>query len=87
MVMMGMFMRFIYSMQASGNIHDSSLVGKKATVYITIPQAGGGIGKINLDIGGRFEERTAMSCGDAIPVGTVVKTISYNNNTFTVERA
>ena len=86
MVMMGIFMRFVYSMQASGNIDESQFIGKGAIVYIPIPEKGKGIGKINFTIGTRLEERQAMSNGSAIPVGTTVKTISYSNNIFTVER-
>jgi hypothetical protein len=86
MLVMAVFMKFMYSMQTSGNIDEASFVGKQATVYIAIPQCGHGIGKINFNIGGRLEERTALSAGEALPPGTLVKTISYNNNNFTVER-
>jgi len=87
MFLMAALMKFMYSLQTSGNINESLFVGKQATVYIAIPESGKGIGKINFNIGGKLEERAAVSSGTAISPGSIVKTISYNNNTFTVERA
>ena len=86
MFMMAVLMKFVYSMQTSGNINEADFVGKQAIVYISIPEKGKGVGKINFTVGTRNEDRQAISNSDSISIGTVVKTVSYNNNIFTIER-
>lgn len=85
-LIMALFMKFLYSLQASGNTDENSLVGKQAMVYIVIPEKGKGIGKINFVTGSKVLERQAISSDKEIPYGVIVKTISYTNNIFTVER-
>lgn len=84
---MAFLMRVIYNLQRSGTSNQKSVIGKKATVYMAIPEKGSGFGKINVEIDGIIRERKAMSSGEAISTGTEVLIISYFNNIFTVERS
>jgi len=84
MIIMALLMKALYGIHASGNISEEDFVGEQATVYIPIPEKGKGFGKINFNMGGKLEERIAISTGPSLSVGTTVRVLSYSNNTFTV---
>mgnify|MGYP002619516664 CR=1 FL=1 len=46
---------------------------KTGTVYIPVPGEKSGIGKIQISIKGTFQELNAVTNGEAIPSGTVIK--------------
>jgi hypothetical protein len=84
---MAFFISTIYDLQRSGTSDQKSVVGKKATVYMQIPEKGKGFGKINVEIDGIIRERKAVSSGETIDTGSEVLILSYSNNIFTVERS
>lgn len=86
-ILMVILMRSFYKLQQSGTYDPSSVVGKTATVYITIPKKDCGYGKINVEINGIIREYKAISLGDALENGSIVKIVSCLNNFFIVERS
>lgn len=58
----------------SGNVVvDASIVGAEATVYLRIPAAHGGPGKVTVVFQGGQRELTAVTAGPELPTGAVVK--------------
>lgn len=54
-------MKAIVKMQSNGILQPEKLIGKRATVYVTIPAARGGMGKITLEAQGKFMEFDAVT--------------------------
>lgn len=57
----------------SGNIDVNDAVGHTATVYYTVPAARKGAGKIQITIQQAVREYDALTDGDAIPTGRMVR--------------
>lgn len=85
---LGMAMRAMMELQASGNIPIESAVGKEGTVYVGVPGPGGGRGQIKLVVDGRQRIYDAVSGAEELPTGTRVSVLAANgDNTLTVGRA
>ncbi len=67
-------------MSQSGNLELKNAIGKVAEVYLTIPSAQSGIGKIHVKIQGSLRELDAMANGQSIPTGQLVKVTSVIND-------
>lgn len=85
-VVVVLLMRFMYKMQSNGTIQTEKLVGKRATVYVSIPENRGGRGKITMNAQGKFVELDAMTEGDKIPVDESVEIVSTENECMLVTR-
>lgn len=81
--------RWLSKMQQSGNIRLSEeAVGCKGEVYLPIPAAGAGKGKVQISINGSIREYDAMTSGEALPTGVpVVVTRVVDETTLEVARA
>ena len=79
--------KWLSGMQQNGNINVyQSAVGSQGTVYLTIPAARSGEGKIQISIQGAVREYYAQTDGDAIKTGTPIKVIEViNGSTLLVE--
>ena len=80
-------MRSFYRLSQSGTLRVSNTIGKTGTVYIPIPEAGAGQGKVQLKVQDRLEEfpainqsATSLSTGAKVVVVGVV-----NGNTVEVK--
>jgi len=64
--MVGMYqlMKAIYNLQSSGNVDIRNAIGQPARVYIPIPAAGGGKGKVQVTLQGRTMEYGAVTDDD-----------------------
>jgi len=83
-------LRATLNLQNSGNIELSDAVGLVGVVYVQIPEAGAGGGRVKLVIHQRSREYNAAQTGDEpIPTGTRVRVASTNpgSNRLIVERA
>lgn len=60
----GFAMKGIEKLQCSGNLVQEKLIGQSATVYVSVPPARSGRGKITLTAQGRFSEFDAMTDED-----------------------
>ena len=79
--------KWLSSMQQTGNINVfKSAVGSQGKVYLTIPEARTGEGKVQISIQGAVREYNAQTDGDAIKTGTPIKvTEVINESTLLVE--
>lgn len=74
------FMRGIYKLQSSGNIDISNAIGKVAQVYIPIPAAGAGSGKVTITLQEKFCEYTAITAAaEALKTGSYVRVVSVSD--------
>jgi hypothetical protein len=89
LVMMGL-VAWLFSLQSKlhqdGTAITADAVGMVATVYLRIPESGGGMGKITVIVGNRSHEYSATTQGPAIPTGTQVRVKKQiTESTFEVE--
>lgn len=64
----------VMKLQESGNIDLKNGVGHTAEVYLTVPPARTGVGKLSLTLQEKLIEVNAVTdCGEAIPTGALVK--------------
>lgn len=72
--------RGIYKLQSSGNIDISNAIGKVAQVYIPIPAAGAGSGKVTITLQEKFCEYTAITAAaEALKTGSYVRVVSVSD--------
>jgi len=75
-----------YKLGESGTINLKKAIFKTGEVYIPIPANKNGQGKVHVKISGAVQELDAVTDGDAIPTGKVIKVIEVlNNNILLVE--
>ena len=73
-------MRGIYKLQSYGNIDISNAIGKVAQVYIPIPAAGAGSGKVTITLQEKFCEYTAITAAaEALKTGSYVRVVSVSD--------
>ncbi len=73
-------------LQSSGNLQPESAVGMTASVYLVVPAANSGLGKIQVALQGRTAEFSAFTAGDEIPTGRDVRILRMRSaGTFEVE--
>lgn len=83
---MGFTMKGLYKMQCSGNLVRNNLVGKTATVYVSIPENRKGKGKITLVAQESFSEFDAVTENERLETGTSVTIVSYEEDCMVVEK-
>ena len=79
--------KWLSSMQQSGNIDiQKSSAGCQGTVYLAIPGARQGMGKVQISINNAIREYDAMTDGDPIPTGRTIRVVeAIDGNTVLVE--
>ena len=80
MVVVGMLMRMLYNLGSSGSLVLRNALGHQAQVYLRIPASGEGRGKVTLELQGRTVELDAVTDGEAIGTGKVVKVVEILGN-------
>lgn len=86
LILMGLLLKWLVSLQSNGNIRPSDAIGLTAEVYLTIPPKDQGKGKINVLLDERLVEFTAVQTGDSpIATGKKVKILSTVADSFVVE--
>ena len=76
---MAYLMRAVNRLQSSGNIDVGNCIGKIGEVYIPVPAAGAGSGKINLTVQEKFCEFTAITTSsDQLKTGSYVRVVAVN---------
>ena len=73
----------------NGNINAKNYLGELGTVYLVIPAAEKGRGKVNISLGERYVEFDAITeDADDIPSGTSVRVVDVRSESLlVVERA
>lgn len=75
-------------MEQSGNINMANAVGCKGSVYLKIPAARNGEGKIQITIQGAIREYDAVTNGEELPTGTpIAVTQVLSENILVVAKA
>jgi len=72
MFVVAWIMRGIARLQASGTINVRNAIGRTATVYLRVPGARGGRGKVTVEVQGRSMEFPAVTDGDTLESGAQV---------------
>lgn len=84
LLLVGIVMYIFYlmsKMEQSGNIDVVNAVGCKGNVYLKIPAARGGEGKVQITIQGAIREYDAVTNGEELPTGTpIIITETLNEN-------
>jgi hypothetical protein len=87
MYCMALLIRGLMKLAESGNADYRRALGQTARVYITIPPAGKGQGKVNLVLGEALRELWAVTEGDdPIPTGATVRIVDLIGGVYTVEK-
>ena len=85
MVFVAAMMRFFVRMGSSGNIDPTAAVGRTARVYLRIPGARAGKGKITVSMQDRSVEFEAITAGKELPTGSDCRIVGMiTQDTFEV---
>jgi hypothetical protein len=88
MVVVAFLMRGLAKLSVSGTIDLRNAVGRSGSVYLRIPGAGTGAGKVTVEVQGRSVELDAVTDGGEIPTGARVEVVEVvGNETLKVVRA
>lgn len=80
MVIVAWMMRALHRLTSSGTVVLSDALGRRASVYLRIPAAGEGRGKVTVELQERSVELSAVSDGEAIATGQIVKIVEVLPN-------
>ena len=86
MVLVAWMMKMQSKLQSQGNLDPRNAVGLSARVYLRIPAANGGFGKVQVKLQGRTAEFNACTAGAELATGVLVRlTRMQTPDTFEVE--
>jgi hypothetical protein len=81
-------MRSLKGLKADGTARIDRAVGRTGTVYLRVPGAKAGAGKVHLMLQNRTVEYQAITAGDELPTGKPIKVVAViNSDTVEVEAA
>ncbi len=82
-----MLFKWLGNMQQAGNINVfTSAAGCEGKVYLTIPAARAGAGKVQISINNAIREYEAVTDGDALPTGASIRVVeAISSDTLLVE--
>lgn len=81
-------MRGLKGLKSDGTARIDRAVGTTGTVYLRVPGARGGSGKVHLMLQNRTVECLAVTAGDELPTGRPIKVVAVvNSDTVEVEAA
>lgn len=79
MVALAKLIQVLMRLQESGNVSKKNAIGKMGNVYLRIPEAGKGMGKINIVVQEQLREFDAVSIDREIPTGAVVRVVGIES--------
>ncbi len=80
MIVVAFLMRMLHGLGSSGSVVLRNALGHQAQVYLRIPARGEGRGKVTVELQGRSVELAAITDGEAIATGHVVKVVEVLTN-------
>ncbi len=87
MMVVVLLLRAIVKLQCNGAFDIEKIVGQQATVYVSVPPARSGRGKITMNAQGRFMELDAVTdCDSKLGVDEIVEIVSTENECTVVRR-
>ena len=85
MVLMALLLRAVMGLRNNGNINNRNAIGTAGRVYLTIPPARSGEGKVNVLLQGSYVERDAVTDEEApLPTGSEVVVVGLSGQTTLV---
>ena len=72
MYLKGGLIRYIHRLESDGTVHLQDTIGASGTVYLPIPNAQSGTGKVTVVVKERTMEYPAMTSAESLPPGTPV---------------
>lgn len=85
MLLLAVLMRAVMKLRSDGNIDNRNALGVSGKVYLTVPAARCGEGKVNVLIQGAYVEREAVTDeAEPIPTGTEIVVIGLSGQTTLV---
>lgn len=76
--------RKLKGLERNGAFRIDDCLGLDAVVYLRIPEAGQGKGKVQISINGSIHELNAATDGQAIPTGTTVRVVAIRGGELIV---
>ncbi len=76
LLLVGRLMGLLTRLQSHGNLDLKNAVGHTGSVYLRIPPAGEGHGRVLMEVQGRTVECRAISRADSIPTGATVRVLA-----------
>jgi membrane protein implicated in regulation of membrane protease activity len=73
-------MRGLSRLHSQGNVDLKNAVGHTGSVYLRIPAAGSGHGRVLMQVQGRTVECRAISRADAIPTGATIRVVAATDD-------
>lgn len=86
MFILAKVMQMISKLNQNGTVDFRNALGQTARVYLVIPAAGQGMGKVNVTIQGSMRECNAISRGEQINTGVSVRIIDLEDDVLVVEK-
>ena len=87
MVLLAIMFKSLMKLRSDGNIDNRNAIGVSGRVYLTIPPARTGEGKVHVMLQGAYVERSAITdCEEPIPTGTEVVVVGISGQTELVVR-
>lgn len=85
MVVLAFLLRAVMKLRSGGNLDNKNALGTSGTVYLTVPAARGGSGKVNVLLQGSYVERDAVTDeAEAIPTGAEIVVTGLSGQTMLV---
>ena len=88
MVLMALLLRSVMKLRSDGNLDNRNALGTAGKVYLTIPRARTGTGKVSILLQGSYVERDAVTDEEeSIPTGTEIVVLGLSGqDTLVVKR-
>ncbi len=80
LLLVASLMRSMGKLRAEGTVHIESAVGQNARVYLTIPAARAGVGKVTVPVQNRTMEYKAVTPDAELPTGASVVVVGIVDN-------
>lgn len=80
LLLIAIAMKEINKLQSSGNIDIGNCIGKVGQVYIPVPAAGEGTGKVNITVQEKFCEFSAITGGESLKTGAYVRVTAVSES-------
>lgn len=86
MFLVALLIRALSRLADDGSVSIASTLGYSGTVYLTVPARGNGHGKVNITIGGHFNEYDAITDSSVpLPTGSRIRIIDVRGDVVLVE--
>ena len=87
MLLLAFLMKAVMKLRSDGNIDNKNAIGTSGKVYLTIPPARSGEGKVQIMLQGSFVEVNAVTDDEtAIPTGAEIVVVAVSGQTDLVVR-